>query len=67
MHALNWLLSDCSYELLHDTVRMLVMQNAMGPYTIYGLAGAGAGLLFYFAAGRQGGPVAIPGSGSENS
>lgn len=46
---------------------MLVMQNAMGPYTMYGLAGAGAGLLFYFVAGRQGGPVAIPGSGSENS
>lgn len=42
----------------------LTKENAMGPYTMYGLAGAGAGLLFYFVAGRQGGPVAIPGSGS---
>ncbi|DBB02986.1 TPA: hypothetical protein ACH3X1_013575 [Trebouxia sp. C0004] len=33
----------------------------MGPYTMYGLAGAGAGLLFCLVAGRTGGPNSIPG------
>ncbi|KAA6421823.1 MAG: SCO1 mitochondrial [Trebouxia sp. A1-2] len=40
-------------------------QSMMGPYTMYGLAGAGAGLLFYLVAGRTGGPVSIPGVASE--
>ena len=38
----------------------------LGPYATWGLAGAGAGLLFYFfAGGKSGGPIAIPGSGSK--
>lgn len=41
-------------------------ENMLGPYATWGLAGAGAGLLFYFfAGGKSGGPIAIPGSGSE--
>ena len=41
------------------------MQSMMGPYAMYGLAGAGAGLLFYYFAGRSGGPVSIPGVASK--
>ncbi|KAL0042838.1 hypothetical protein WJX79_001182 [Trebouxia sp. C0005] len=43
----------------------LAKESMMGPYTMYGLAGAGAGLLFYLVAGRTGGPVSIPGVASE--
>ncbi len=44
----------------------LMLQSMMGPYTMYGLAGAGAGLLFYLVAGRTGGPVSIPGVASKH-
>lgn len=34
-------------------------ENMLGPYATWGLAGAGAGLLFYFfAGGKSGGPIA---------
>ncbi len=45
-----------------SVLKPVVMQSMMGPYTRYGLAGAGAGLLFYFVAGRKGGPVTVPGT-----
>ena len=34
----------------------------MGPYTKYGLVGAGAGLLFYAFGAQKGGPISTPGS-----
>ena len=48
----------------HHAYLPLILQSMMGPYTMYGLAGAGAGLLFYLVAGRTGGPVSIPGVAS---
>ncbi len=50
----------------HCTHLPLMLQSMMGPYTMYGLAGAGAGLLFYLVAGRTGGPVSIPGVASKH-
>ena len=34
----------------------------MGPYATYGLAGAGAGLLFYIYGAQTGGSVSVPGT-----
>lgn len=49
----------------HHVYLPLMLQSMMGPYTMYGLAGAGAGLLFYLVAGRTGGPISIPGVASK--
>lgn len=56
--------ADTSASAAGSSVK-LQKESMMGPYAMYGLAGAGAGLLFYFVAGRSGGPVSIPGVASE--
>lgn len=56
---------SCEHVIMMASCCLALMQSMMGPYAMYGLAGAGAGLLFYFVAGRSGGPVSIPGVASK--